>query len=251
MAEHEDLLAEMKTVDPLFRGQVLLNTTTSSLELSIMSDNNPRFINNLTAAVAKSQAQHPDITLEIRNVLGGAYRAEKIADCQQANFTHVTTREDYNHEDAMSQWESQTALATQTLLQFSNSVDGTPTLLEKKDLLMACSGAFAARGSNMKVYEDFGGDGAIYAGTWETGTAVVSWDGRYGVDLNIFSTKDLPELQNFELEIKNRLPNLGGWLRDIQPRGYGRVVNFKEGMLGKASFFTEHEDSESLDDADE
>ena len=93
----------------------------------------------------------------------------------------------------------------------------------------------------MKVYDDFGGDGAICAGTWETGTAVVSWDGRYEVDLNIFSTSDLPELQGFESDIKERLTNLGGWLRDIQPRGYGRVVNFKEGMLGKARFFTDDE----------
>jgi len=229
-------------VDPLFRGQVLFNTTNSSLELSIMVDGNPMFMRHLTDAVAESEAKNPDVTPEIRNILGGVIRIEKQADCYDGNITHVTVAEDYNHDDAKSQWSTQTALATQTLLQFSNSVDGTPTLMKKDDLVKACAGAFATRiGVSMKIYDDFGGDGAICAGTWETGTAVVSWDGRYGVDLNIFSTLDLPELQSFEKDIKTRLTNLGGWLRDIQPRGYGRVVSFKEGMLGKASFFTDDE----------
>eukprot|EP00957_Ditylum_brightwellii_P122334 9328999-Ditylum_brightwellii.AAC.1 len=101
-------------------------------------------------------------------------------------------------------------------------------MLKKDDLEAACKSVFSTRAEAFNTfYDDFGADGAICAGTWKTGTAVVSWDGRYGVDLNIFSTLEQEELNAFEGDMKENLTNLGGWLRDLQPRGYGRVVNFK------------------------
>ena len=92
----------------------------------------------------------------------------------------------------------------------------------------------------MTFYDGFGADGAVCAGIWETGTAVVSWDGRYGVDLNILSTLEQDELNAFESDIKGKLTNLGGWLRDVQPRGYGRVVNFNDAKKpGVSSLFAD------------
>jgi hypothetical protein len=225
-------------MDPLFRAHVLFNTTTSSLELSVTSSGDALFMEHLTKAVSEAQEKTPDVTLEIRNVIGGHWREEKKHMCADWEFSQVTVADDYNHDDARALWASQTTLATQTLLQFSNMVNGAPTIVKLKDLVTACNAVFSARGeSSMTVYEDFGGDGAVCAGAWESGTAVVSWDGRFQVDLNIFSLNGLDELNAFENDIKNQLPTLGGWLRDVQPRGYGRVVNFKEDMVGKASFF--------------
>jgi len=229
-------------MDPVFRGLILLNTTSSTLELSITASGDERFMEHLAEAVSSSQAKLPAVTLENRNVVGGYWRDGKQHMCQDDEFSQVAVEEDYDHDDARAQWASQTPLATQTLLQFSNSVDGAPAILSKGDLAVACNEIFATRigVSTTKIYDDFGGDGVICAGTWETGTAVVSWDGRYQVDLNIFSILDLEELQAVEKEMKTRLPNLGGWLRDIQPRGYGRVVSFKDSMVSTTpSFFND------------
>jgi len=241
--QYLDLVRAEIEMDPVFRALVLLNTTSSSLEASITASGDPLFMEHLSEVVSASQEKSAAVTLETRNIIGGLWRGDKQHMCEDDEFSQVIVEDDYNHDDARSQWASQTPLATQTLLQFSNFVDGAPTLLKKDDLVKACAGAFATqKGSQMKVYDDFGGDGAICAGAWETGTAVVSWDGKYGVDLNIFSTLDLEELQGFEKGIMTSLSSLSGWLRDIQPRGYGRVVSFKESMMpGASNFFSDDE----------
>ncbi|CAJ1931008.1 unnamed protein product [Cylindrotheca closterium] len=242
--QYLDLLKGEIEMDPVFRALLLVNTTSSSLEVSITASGDPLFMEHLSDVVSGSQEKSPAVTLETRNIVGGLWRGDKQHMCTDDEFSQVAVEDDYNHDDARSQWASQTPLATQTLLQFSSSMYGELVPVEKDDLIKACAGAFATqKGSSMKVYDDFGGDGAICAGAWETGTAVVSWDGRYGVDLNIFSTLDLEELQSFEKDIKTSLSSLIGWLRDIQPRGYGRVVSFKESMMpGASNFFSDDDD---------
>jgi hypothetical protein len=42
---------------------------------------------------------------------------------------------------------------------------------------------------------------------------------------------DLEEIDDFENDVVTKLPNLVSKLRDVQPRGFGRVVNFKEDIL--------------------
>ncbi|KAL3931294.1 MAG: hypothetical protein SGBAC_011377, partial [Bacillariaceae sp.] len=236
--QYLELIRAEVEMDPVFRALVLVNTTSSSLEVSITSSGDPLFVEHLSKAVSTAEEKFPAVTLETRNIVGGLWRDGKQHMCEDDEFSQVIVEDDYNHDDARSQSASQTPLATQTLLQFSSMLDATLVLVEKDDLVKACAEAFSTRkGFAMKVYDDFGGDGAICAGTWETGTAVVSWDGRYGVDLNIFSTLDLEELQQFEKDITTSLSSLSGWLRDIQPRGYGRVVNFKESVMPKTSSF--------------
>jgi len=229
--------------EPVYRAQFLFNTTSSSLELSITASGDPMHMEHISDAVAAAQKKKKKskATVEIRNILGGNWRDPLDPVYEIVNVTFSAVKEDYDHTDSTDQWSSQTPVAVQTLLQFSNSVDGTPTILKKADLVAACKEVFGTRiGASMKVYDNFGGDGAICAGTWETGTAVVVWDGRYEVDLNIFSTLEQDELNAFESDIKERLTNLGGWLRDIQPRGHGRVVNFKDAKKpGVSSLFVD------------
>ncbi|KAL3935554.1 MAG: hypothetical protein SGBAC_008945, partial [Bacillariaceae sp.] len=228
-------------LEPVYRAQFLFNTTSSSLELSITASGDPIHMEHISEAVAAQQKKSSIATIEIRNILGGNWREPLDPIYAKVNVTFAAVKEDYDHTDATDQWSSQSPLAVQTLLQFSNIVEGTPTILKKRDLVTACKEVFGARkGASMTVHADFGGDGAICAGTWETGTAVIAWDGRYGVDLNLFTTLEQDDLNSFESDIKERLTNLGGWLRDIQPRGYGRVVNFKDAKKpGTSSLFVD------------
>ena len=227
-------------MDPVFRTHVLFNTTTSSLELSITASGDELFLEHLTKAVKESQAKTPDVTLEIRNAFGGHWHETKLNLVSDSDFSHVTAFGDYDTNAALAQWKSQKPVALQTLLQFSNTKDGTPTVIKMDELVTACSNAFKARpGSSWNVHEDFGGDGALCAGSWDNGTAVVLWDGRSQVDLNIYSVKDRADLTAFEQDIKSELSGLGGWLRDIQPRGHGRVVNFPDDLRG-TNFFSQH-----------
>eukprot|EP00980_Cylindrotheca_fusiformis_P018572 scaffold6155_cov108-Cylindrotheca_fusiformis.AAC.7 len=226
-------------MDPVFRSQLLFNTTSSSLEISLAASGDPFFMEHLTKAVSATQKETVNVTLEIRNIVGGYWREEKKHLGADWEFSQVTVSDDYNHDDARAQWKSQTAVAAQALLQFSNYIDGAKSIVEREDLVNACNSVFSSRPDySLAVYDgNFGADGIICAGGWDTGSAVISWDGRYQVDFNIFSENGLEEVTAFEADMKMKLPTLGGWLRDFQPRGYGRVVNFKEDIEGEDNFF--------------
>jgi hypothetical protein len=232
-----DIYAEI-SFEPLFRALVLFNTTASSLELSVVASGDEFFMEHLTTAVSHSQEKSADVAIEIRNIFGGLWRGYKKDLASPSDFLNTAVAGDYNNEDALDQWTSQTPLGVQTLLQFTNSVDGIPTLLDMEEVLLACRSALSTRTTSMMfVQEEFGGDGAVCAGAWRTGTAVIIWDGRFQLDLNIFSSGGIDEIESFEQDVKSKLPGLGGWLRDLQPRGYGRVVNFDKDLQGTTNFF--------------
>jgi hypothetical protein len=236
-----DEFREIVQMDPVSRAAVLFNTTTSSLELSVTVSGDDMFMEHLVNAVTAAQEKSSDMTLEIRSILGGHWRGYKKQMAPDSEFTHVTVASDYNNDDAYAQWKSQTQVASQTILQISNFVNGSPATVKMEDLLGACRNAFAHKtNSTMSVYRNFGADGAVCAGTWATGSAVVVWDGRFQVDLNVFSTLGRNEFDAFEHAIKKHLPGLGGWLRDTHPRGYGRIVNFQDETIGPNSFYSIH-----------
>jgi spermidine synthase len=107
-----------------------------------------------------------------------------------------------------------------------------PEIVPKEQLLEACRYAFYMRPeAEMNIYDDIGGSGLVCTGVWEKGEAIILWDGRYQVDINIWSIKDMDEVDDFEKSVLRKLPNLVQKLRDIQPRGFGRVVNFKDDVF--------------------
>jgi hypothetical protein len=77
------------------------------------------------------------------------------------------------------------------------------------------------------------GDGALVIAQWSAGNCVILWDGRTHVDLNLFTYNENPSFANrFSSTFKSHFGTKGfnTALRDVQPRGYGRVVSFKSDM---------------------
>jgi hypothetical protein len=230
-----------ETLDPVFRSQVLLNTTTSSLELGIVSTGDEYFIEHLMDAISKSQEKSPDVSLEIRNVIGGKWRSERKLIAEDSEFSQIIVEDDYNNDDAKAQLESESPLASQRLSQFTNCEIGTYDVstfsckllkVKKEDMIGACSYAFMTRpGGSMQVYENIGGDGVVCAGVWDTGTGIVSWDGRYQVDVNVWSFDDMEKTELFGRDVATHLPTLVRKLNDYFPRGYGRVVSFNDDLI--------------------
>jgi hypothetical protein len=72
------------------------------------------------------------------------------------------------------------------------------------------------------------GDGVVIVSISKEGSAVLVWDGRDHVDVNLFNRVDRQELadafSNSFVHFANK--NLKVALRDDYPRGTGRVVNF-------------------------
>jgi hypothetical protein len=228
--------------DPVNRADILFNTTSSSLELAIVSAGDPYFFHHLTNAVSKNQNKLLDVTLEIRSIIGGTWKEDKIQSAPDSMFSQIIKEDDYNNEDAKDQWNSQVPLAIQAITQYTNCEPGTYdqkifscTLRDVKegDLLNLCEHAFSSRpgGSIMHNYDDIVGDGFVCSGKWRTGTAVISWDGRNQVDFNVWSEISKEEIYAFQYDALQKLPTLVQKLSDVFPRGYGRVVNFRQDSL--------------------
>jgi len=74
------------------------------------------------------------------------------------------------------------------------------------------------------------GDGAVIVALWRGGGTVVTWDGKNHVDLNLRTPEADPirVADMFQKEFSRDMKMLKVVLRDRQPRGIGRVVNFSK-----------------------
>ena len=98
----------------------------------------------------------------------------------------------------------------------SSQVLNTQEVVDAFDQLM--------NGGVTQSYHDLG-DGYVQIGLWESRCIILVWDGRSQVDMNVLST-NVNDVSSFGEALQNHLDHLVIKLRDVQPRGYGRVVNF-------------------------
>jgi len=98
--------------------------------------------------------------------------------------------------------------------------------------------------NDINVYDLEGvGDGCIITCFWSGGSIVATWDGGTHIDVNFFASLDDPDQNQinsnnngglfqeelFEHLLLRAFPlSLNLMLRDEHPRGFGRVVNFRE-----------------------
>ena len=76
------------------------------------------------------------------------------------------------------------------------------------------------------------GDGGVVVSVSPKGSAVLSWDGRNHVGINLFSYNDRLELADSFVSsfVSFTGKKLKVVLRDDFPRGTGRVINFQEDL---------------------
>eukprot|EP00797_Seminavis_robusta_P035388 Sro875_g214440.1 Polyamine aminopropyltransferase (834) ;mRNA; r:37576-40077 len=83
----------------------------------------------------------------------------------------------------------------------------------------------------IQEFTDFPGEGCVVVGYWPGGSATILWDGRDHIDANLFTfNENLRQANDFK---ENLLARISGWksvLRDQQPRGVGRIINFERDL---------------------
>lgn len=277
---------QVVTLDPLFRAEVMFNSTDSSMELGISSSGDTSFM-QLLVDTATSVEKESGLAVEIREIHGGLWRSEPKRLMLDEDTEQLFSMDSYDRTSPLDQWRSQQPLGHQTIFQlelrplrrgdvvevtdleedeiFSGVVhnvhpDGTfgigghgdedvehhvertrirklhgspnneklPAADYVKD---AIKQAFSSMNSmEIEVQEmTSSGDGCVMVVFWAQGSAIVVWDGRIHVDVNIityFESKKMP--QDLLLEMRSRLYGSELILHDEQPRGFGRVVNFQK-----------------------
>jgi hypothetical protein len=283
-------------LNPVYRAEVLFNSTDSSMELGVVSSGDEQFIDHLVGIVADVEKES-GLSVEVRQFNGGFWRLSEKTIMKDSEADHVFSYESYDRAAQMEQWNSQQPLGHQSLFQFeirplklgdhvyvifdegdmsegvihhvndnntyaikfnddgkyegilSDGVDRNAirhdmrhplgpspddgiftTSRVKTALENALSGMPPGTILEAEVQElPSAGDGSVLTAFWSGGSIILMWDGRIHFDMNIFTffkSTSLPE--ELALNLKQEISGLETILRDEQPRGYGRVVNFQE-----------------------
>jgi len=72
------------------------------------------------------------------------------------------------------------------------------------------------------------GEGSMVVAFWATGNAIALWDGKTHVDINLFTIEESAEHADFFEKEFGMAAGLHRTLRDQQPRGINRVINFSQ-----------------------
>jgi len=83
---------------------------------------------------------------------------------------------------------------------------------------------------SLRAYNDVG-DGVVLVALWSGGTAVLVWDGGGRIDVNLYTVDESQFVHTkFKTGFNHNFDDLELLNLEEQPRGYGRVVNFREDM---------------------
>jgi S-adenosylmethionine/arginine decarboxylase-like enzyme len=102
--------------DPLFRAGVLFNSSSSSMELGIVSSGDKDFMLHLVDMVADVEKES-GLALEIREMFGGFWKVPLLEFMKDEDAEKWYTQENYDRTLALQQWQSQKPVGHQTLFQ--------------------------------------------------------------------------------------------------------------------------------------
>jgi len=178
-------------------------------------------------------------TVEITSIKGG------LAYFDDDYNERIFPRDAYDPYPALDQAADQMQLGRQSIFQLE-PVGAMPSMdvLEKAfhDTIMEAVGASvdeppAGLGRIVwsERYNDIG-DGAAAVAVFSTGNAILTWDGESHVDVNLFFRSNNGMLADDFLYRFSEKTGLERTLRDDQPRGTGRIVQFEEDVLDRKVF---------------
>jgi len=178
--------------------------------------------------VLKNIEERTGVIASIEEVLGGSIHYEA-----KHNPTEFLPS-DYDRTSPSDQWASQQPLEFQTVFQME--VQREKTKLSKAKIKIAVEKTLSSldthdSSSGSAVVHEFSnmGDGCLIIAVWSGSSVMVLWDGRSHVDINLtIDEEDDNYFDTFEKTLIKELPSLKRTLRDEQPRGYGRVINFRD-----------------------
>lgn len=166
--------------------------------------------------------------VDVKSVEGGKIRYMPQFDETHAKWYYP---HDYSQKDNSEQYLAQEPVTLQALLQLEIGTKGAKLTIDR--LKEAVKVSFSAAGvplNDIVHYSDLG-EGCLVTASWPMGRAIVIWDGRIHVDVNLMmDDENFEVIQRIEGNMVKHIEGLAISLRDVFPRGYGRNVNFKKDL---------------------
>ena len=214
--------------DPLSRAELLLESGNKSIELGFVSTADRYFFSHLTVMeelINGKLAELGNYNVWVKTVAGGI----KYFDPEFDSKTFGP--ESYDKQPALEQASSQEPLGRQSVFQFEfvqeEGGSSSPTLDALGQFLEQTQRKLEYTPTSVEKITGVG-DGGVVVTIWEQGSTVLVWDGQSHVDINTFSTDETEAKANQFVDTFAELSSLQKTLRDDQPRGTRRVVQFRK-----------------------
>jgi spermidine synthase len=166
--------------------------------------------------------------VEAKSITGGMHYYDSEYDVR------LFSPESYDAQPALAQAASQEPLGRQGIFQFEfiGGDDETTKMLPIEQLNQALQetilDALGIEAKHIQRWSTFKevGDGAAVVAIFPGGNLVFVWDGRTHVDLNLYTSDQSKAVADLFVDTFAKKTFLTKTLRDDQPRGPGRVVQF-------------------------
>jgi len=211
-------------MEPSFKAEIHFNISDVTIDLNVAAVDRT-FIKNLED-VLNSIVERTGAVALVKNLYGG-----QMAFIGGYEFPQWFTTDAYDKVIPFAQWSSQVPLQFQTIYQLERPSKDTSeplSAIKIKDVFEKALSESSAPGTH-QVHEISNlGDGSVMIALWTGGRAIVLWDGRDHIDVNLCSPTDNGKRKQnkFIEDFKRLIPSLSIALQDFLPRGYGKVVNF-------------------------
>jgi hypothetical protein len=213
----------------LNRAEVTLKSANSTLELGVVSTGDPDFYLHLLE-MANTLERRTGLETVIPKIEGGPRRF-------QVDYNDDTRfpPDAYDAGPAKDQYSKQQPLGDQLILQLHVKNNHTDMAAKLQDALSLSLKKADFTNSKSQEFDELGDGVAFVAVSWE-GSAIVVWDGDSRVDINLFvydSERTNRFVKRFQKTLKKAQVKVKILLRDEQPRGTGRVINFRKDIEAK------------------
>ena len=219
--------------DPMFAAELAISSSDETMEVGILSAEDADFFLHLDDVVKNLEKRTSGLDVVVRKVQGALV-------IEQKNYEpRYFKKDEYDNEDALNQYATQKSFGRQTVFQFTIEDGGAPTSSAaiKKALFETITDLKYTVTEGVEMIEKGIGDGAMASAVMKEGTVVVTWDGDVRVDINLFTFDETEALAtDFMTKFSKRIPKLKLLLRDNQPRGINRVVNFAQESINSEEF---------------
>lgn len=224
---------------PVSRAQVSMVSGNANLKVEMLAVNNRYFFQDLHDFEADLRSQLVGFYIEATDVTGGVQYFDSEYDVR------VFGPESYDRTPALTQAMEQRPLGRQSIFQFElkpqdadlgSDVD-KPTLDQLNNFLQSTLediGIESKRVHRWDTYKEVG-DGCAIVCVFPGGHAILVWDGAHHADINLFTEN---QSKGYADSFVESFASISMWtrtLRDDQPRGPGRVVQFGRSEVASLS----------------
>jgi S-adenosylmethionine/arginine decarboxylase-like enzyme len=207
--------------EPEYYSEIFLGNGEKTMSFGLIHEGHSTSLQNFLRAETVLKSRKEVKFAEIRKItIRGAMR-------QQTNFEPVTfSWADYDQQPGLEQFYGQQPIGLQSMSQWG--LDASAGALSAAKVKAAIEGVikkFMGTDMDKDAFHEIG-EGALYIALLEKGQVIVTWDGATHMNVNVFTYDESTNHGSIIVEpIMKSLPKMNLMLRDVQPRGYGGVIN--------------------------